>query len=89
MYHLITLYYLLFFFDEYSFNGNLLQFSATGLTPNTTYYFRVAAINNVGQGNYSTIVAVTTLPLSESFSAQYLKTILTFVLQLYPLMFVM
>lgn len=35
-------------------------FAITGLTSNTQYYFRVAAINSVGTGSYSTSIAVTT-----------------------------
>lgn len=35
-------------------------FTVTGLSANTQYYFRVAAINSVGTGSYSTSAAVTT-----------------------------
>jgi len=45
--------------------GNVLQWPVTGLSPDTTYYYRVKAYNIVGSTDYSNIAAVTTLKYQE------------------------
>ena len=42
--------------------GNALSRSVTGLSPNTTYYYRVRAYNGNGTSGNSNVVSVTTLP---------------------------
>ena len=37
-------------------DGNNLTYEVSGLTANTEYYFRVAAINSVGCGSYKTTI---------------------------------
>jgi phosphodiesterase/alkaline phosphatase D-like protein len=41
---------------------NLTTYTVTGLNPNTTYYFRVAARNAYGLSTFSNVVSATTLP---------------------------
>ena len=43
-------------------NPNVTTFSDTGLTPNTTYFYRVFAFNNFGNSDASNIAADTTPP---------------------------
>jgi hypothetical protein len=42
--------------------GNVLSRSVTGLSPSTTYYYRVRAYNGNGTSGNSNVVSVTTLP---------------------------
>jgi hypothetical protein len=42
--------------------GNVLSRSVTGLSPSTTYYYRVRAYNGDGTSGNSNVVSVTTLP---------------------------
>jgi hypothetical protein len=42
--------------------GNVLSRRVTGLSPNTTYYYRVRAYNGNGTSGNSNVVSVTTLP---------------------------
>jgi hypothetical protein len=42
--------------------GNVTSISVTGLTPKTTYYYRIRGYNNGGTGVNSNIISVTTLP---------------------------
>ena len=53
--------------------NNLTQFSYTdtGLTPNTSYTYKVSAVNTNGEGTASTTVTIKTLPLTTRF---YFKT---------------
>jgi hypothetical protein len=39
------------------------SYTVTGLSPNTTYYFQVAAVNSSGTGSYSSTVSATTYQL--------------------------
>src|SRR6185369_13361748 len=41
-------------------NANVTMFSDTGLTPNTTYFYRVLAFNNFGNSDPSNVAADTT-----------------------------
>jgi hypothetical protein len=41
---------------------NVVTYTDTGLTQNTTYYYRVRATGTVGNGNYSDVANATTLP---------------------------
>jgi hypothetical protein len=41
--------------------ANIIAYDIAGLTPNTTYKFRLKATNNVGDSDYSNTVAITTL----------------------------
>lgn len=40
--------------------GSVMNYSSTGLTANTTYWYRVRAYNGVGNSTYTTAVSVTT-----------------------------
>ncbi len=42
--------------------SNVTSYDVTGLTSNTTYYYRVEAYNTGGTGGYSETITVTTLP---------------------------
>lgn len=41
-------------YTTYGTVGNVLEYTISGLTNGYTYYFRVAAVNSVGTGSYST-----------------------------------
>ena len=43
-----------------SVGANVRAYSATGLSANKTYYFRVRAINSIGSSVYSNLVSATT-----------------------------
>jgi hypothetical protein len=43
-------------------SANVVTYTDTGLTQNTTYYYRVRATGTVGTGNYSDVASATTLP---------------------------
>jgi hypothetical protein len=47
--------------------GNVTSWQMTGLTPNAPYFYRVRAVNAVGQSGNSATIPVTTL-LAETFS---------------------
>lgn len=49
-----------------SVNSNINNFNDNGLTPNTTYYYRVSAYNNSGISDTSTIANATTFTQSNS-----------------------
>ncbi|MCY4224991.1 MAG: fibronectin type III domain-containing protein [Bacteroidetes bacterium] len=42
------------------------RYSETNLSPNTTRYYRVSAVNSEGSGASSNVVSATTEPLSEA-----------------------
>lgn len=44
-------------------NPNVKEFTNSSLVPNTTYYFRVKAVNEDGQSDFSNVLSVTTLEL--------------------------
>jgi len=44
-----------------SLGANVVSYASTGLTPLTTYYFRVRATNSAGNSNYSNTVSAMTL----------------------------
>ena len=46
-----------------SFPANTLVYTNAGLSPNTTYFYRVRARNNVGSSDYSPTADITTDPL--------------------------
>ena len=50
-------------FGGVTFLQNKINFTYTGLTKNTLYFFRVKAVNNVSSSAYSNEVSVTTLDL--------------------------
>jgi hypothetical protein len=47
---------------------NVVSYSNTGLTPSTTYYYRVYAYNSVGNSGYSNIASATTMGPDYSIS---------------------
>lgn len=55
-------------------NSNVLTTSATGLTNGTTYYFRVAAVNEVGTGSFSQVVALIKFGLGTLNSQDFTST---------------
>ena len=52
--------------------GNVTSYSVTGLSPATSYYYRLRGANSNGQGPNSNIIAVTTSSASITFSANLL-----------------
>ena len=46
-------------------DNTTITFNATGLTPYTTYMWRIAAVNHVGVGPFSTLTNVETAEDSE------------------------
>jgi hypothetical protein len=54
--------------------GGVLTYSDTGLTPNTTYFYRVRGTNLAGDGGYSPVASGTTLAhlFSDNFSGSTL-----------------
>jgi hypothetical protein len=44
-------------------NSNITTFSNTGLTPNTTYFYKVLSFNGKGSSDFTSVHSLTTLPL--------------------------
>ena len=56
-------------FTNLPISGTMLSYQHRDLDPGTTYYYQVAAINNIGRGAYSSVSSATeaaTLSLSET-----------------------
>ena len=64
-------------------DSTTITFNATGLTPYTTYMWRIAAVNHVGVGPFSTLTDVETAEDSEyrfisQLTCMYVRTFLYF-----------
>lgn len=42
--------------------GELMSFTVGGLTPSTTYFFKIQAKNSIGYGPFSPTISIKTLP---------------------------
>jgi chitodextrinase len=48
-------------YDYYTKGENATSYSHTSLSPNTTYYYRICAVNSAGSSGYSNVAQATTL----------------------------